>query len=141
MLKVDLHTHTADDPHDVIPHTTFELIDRAAALDYDALAITLHDRQLDVRPFASYAKERGVVLIPGMERTIRGKHVLLINFSEPVEQVQNFDELLAVKKRSGGLVGDVQRGFGGRPRKPRPVSAGSSAVTASLQINGPHTLV
>ena len=253
MLKVDFHTHTADDPHDVIPHSTFDLIDRAAVLDYDALAITLHDRQLDVRPFASYAKERGVVLIPGMERTIRGKHVLLINFHEPVEQVQNFDQLLAVKKRSGGLViaphpfyparcclhtvlddyptlfdaieinafytstvdfnrparrwaarqakplvgngdihqlrqlgstyslvesepdadaicsavaagrvamrtrphswpacaqifgamllGDVQRRFGGRPPKLQPVSAGSSAVTASSQTNGPHALV
>ena len=104
MLKIDLHTHTADDPHDLIPHSTFDLIDRAAALHYDALAITLHDRHLDVRPFASYAKERGVLLIPGMERTIRGKHVLLINFRESAEQVQSFDQLLAVKKRSGGLV-------------------------------------
>ena len=41
MLKVELHTHTADDPVDAIPHSTFELIDRAAALGYDALAITL----------------------------------------------------------------------------------------------------
>lgn len=104
MLKVDFHTHSADDPHDVVPHSTFDLIDRAAALGYDALAITLHDRQLDVRPFDSYAKERGVVLVRGIERTIRGKHVLLINFSEAVEQVRNFDELLALKKRSRGVV-------------------------------------
>ena len=38
MLKVDLHTHTADDPHDYISHTPHQLIDRAADLDYDALA-------------------------------------------------------------------------------------------------------
>ncbi len=53
MLKVELHTHTADDPYDDVPHSTIELIDRAATLGYDALAVTLHDRQLDVRPFAS----------------------------------------------------------------------------------------
>ena len=104
MLKVELHTHTADDPQDDVPHSAIELIDRAATLGYDALAITLHDRQLDVRPCASYAKERGIVLLPGTERTIRGKHVLLINFRESVEQIQNFDELVAMKERSGGLV-------------------------------------
>lgn len=104
MLKIDFHTHTADDPHDLIPHSAFQLIDRAATLGYHALAITLHDRQLDVRPFAPYAQERGVALIPGVERTIRGKHVLLINFSAPVDQITSFDELESVKKRSDGLV-------------------------------------
>ena len=43
MLKVDLHIHTSDDPVDRIPHTTTDLIDRAAQLGYDAVAITLHD--------------------------------------------------------------------------------------------------
>ena len=32
MLKVELHTHTADDLVDRIPYTTFELIDRAIEL-------------------------------------------------------------------------------------------------------------
>ena len=66
MLKVELHAHTADDPVDAVPHTTFELIDHAAALGYDALAITLHEQQLDLRRLAPYAAERGVVLIPGV---------------------------------------------------------------------------
>lgn len=72
MLKVELHTHTADDPIDSIPHSTLELIDRAAALHYDALAITLHDRQLDIRRLAPYAAERGIPLVPGIERSIQG---------------------------------------------------------------------
>ena len=59
MLKVELHTHTADDPVDAIPHTTYELIDHAVALGYDAIAITLHDRQLDLRSAVPYAAERG----------------------------------------------------------------------------------
>jgi len=41
MLKVELHTHTADDPVDAIPHTTHQLIDHAAALGYDALMVTV----------------------------------------------------------------------------------------------------
>ena len=53
MLKVELHAHTSDDPVDDIPYSTPRLIDRAAELGYHALAITLHDHQLDVRPFAT----------------------------------------------------------------------------------------
>jgi predicted metal-dependent phosphoesterase TrpH len=104
MLKVELHAHTADDPVDRIPHTSFELIDRAASLGYNALAITLHERQLDVSRLAPYASERGVVLIPGVERTIRGRHVLLLNFNEEAEEVKTFDDLARLKKRQRGLV-------------------------------------
>ena len=104
MLKVEFHTHTADDPVDRIPHTTFELIDRAAALGYDALAITLHDRQLDLRRFVPYAADRGLVLIPGVERTIEGKHVLLLNFEAGADNVRTFSDLARLKTRRPGLV-------------------------------------
>ena len=104
MLKVDLHTHTADDPVDRIPYSSRELIDRAAALGYQALAITLHDRQLDIRPLEAYAAERGVVLIPGIERTIQGKHVVLLNFSRATEEVTSFDDLRRLKSREHGIV-------------------------------------
>ena len=104
MLKVELHAHSADDPLDAIPHTTTQLIDRAASLGYRALAVTLHDRQLDPRPSQSYAAERGITLIPGTERTICGKHVLLLNFRRGAEAVTNFDELRALKAREPGLV-------------------------------------
>jgi predicted metal-dependent phosphoesterase TrpH len=104
VLKVELHAHSADDPFDAIPHTTPQLIDRAAALGYQALAVTLHDRQLDVRRFASFAAERGVTLIPGIERTIQGKHVLLLNFSRAAEDVHSFDDLAVLKRREAGIV-------------------------------------
>ncbi len=104
MLKVDLHTHTADDPVDRIPYSSQDLIDRAAALGYQALAITLHDRQLDIRPLEAYAAERGVVLIPGIERTIQGKHVLLLNFSRATEEVTSFQDLRRLKSRESGIV-------------------------------------
>ena len=104
VLKVELHAHSADDPLDAIPHTTAQLIDRAASLGYQALAVTLHDRQLDLRPYRSYAADRGVTLIQGTERTIRGKHVLLLNFRRGAEDVTNFDELRALKAREPGVV-------------------------------------
>lgn len=104
MLKVELHAHSSDDPQDAIPHTTAQLIDRAALLGYQALAVTLHDRQLDVRTYRSYAADRGITLIPGVERTICGKHVLLLNFRRGTEDVSNFDELARLKTREPGLV-------------------------------------
>jgi len=103
LLKVELHTHTGDDPVDNIPYSTRDLIDRAAALAFDAVAITLHNRQLDIWPLQSYASERGVLLIPGVEQTIEGKHVLLLNFKRGADDVRTFDELARLKAQSTGL--------------------------------------
>jgi predicted metal-dependent phosphoesterase TrpH len=104
MLKVDLHTHTADDPSDRIPYATRQLIDRASELGYGALAITLHDCQLDVVPHAEYARARGVTLIAGVERTIEGRHVLLLNYSRAAESIGSFEELARLRERERGLV-------------------------------------
>jgi predicted metal-dependent phosphoesterase TrpH len=104
VLKVELHAHTADDPLDRIPYSTSALIDRAADLGYDALAITLHDRRLDPAAWTDYAAARGLVLIPGIERTIEGRHVLLINFSARAERVRTFADLARLKTLERGLV-------------------------------------
>jgi predicted metal-dependent phosphoesterase TrpH len=104
MLKVEFHTHSADDPIDDIPYSTKALIDRAAELGYDALAITLHDAWLDPSLYTSYAKSRGIVLIPGIERTIDGRHVLLLNFSRASERVSTFADIVRLKQDEGGLV-------------------------------------
>ena len=104
MLKVELHSHSGDDPVDSIPYSTRDLIDRAAALGYDALAVTLHDAQLDIRTHTDYARDRGLTLIPGIERTIHGKHVLLLNFSNAAEAVSSFEDLALLREREDGLV-------------------------------------
>jgi predicted metal-dependent phosphoesterase TrpH len=104
MLKVELHSHTGEDPCDRIPYSTRDLIDRAATLGYNALAITLHDKQLDLRPYEDYAAARGLTLIPGIERTIEGKHVLLLNFSRASEDVRSFNDLAGLKARESGIV-------------------------------------
>jgi predicted metal-dependent phosphoesterase TrpH len=105
VLKIELHSHSSDDPCDLIPYDTFELIAAAAARGYHALSVTLHDRQLDPAPFAAFARERGITLIPGIERTICGRHVLLLNFSAAAtETVRSFDDVRQLKHREPGLV-------------------------------------
>jgi predicted metal-dependent phosphoesterase TrpH len=105
VLKVDFHLHTGDDPVDTIPHSSVALIDRAAALGFDALAITLHERQFRDPRTRDYARERGITLIPGIERTVQGRHVLLLNFPGPAaESVRTFDDVARLRARYGGLV-------------------------------------
>jgi predicted metal-dependent phosphoesterase TrpH len=105
VIKVELHSHTSEDPVDRIPYTSAQLIDHAATLGFGAVAITLHERQLDVRRLARHAAERGIVLIRGIERSIEGRHVLLLNFRDGTEDIETFDDLARLKRRQRqGLV-------------------------------------
>jgi len=105
VLKIDLHLHTSDDPLDCIEHDGTALVDRAADLGFGALAITLHDAQLENARLSAYARERGVVLIPGVERTIGGRHVLLLNFpASAVEHVRSLDDVARLRASANGLV-------------------------------------
>jgi len=81
-LKIDFHIHTREDTDNVIDYTAFDLIDRAASLDFDAISITNHDVQIYGNKLKSYAEKKDLILFPGMERSINHKHVLLINFSD-----------------------------------------------------------
>jgi predicted metal-dependent phosphoesterase TrpH len=98
-LKFDFHMHTLDDPFDHhVYHTVFELLDKAARMEYDALAITLHTRQFHSGEAERYARDRGILLIPGIEQDIEGSHVLLINFPKAAaEGIRSFTDLAGVK--------------------------------------------
>ncbi len=99
VIKVELHAHTAQDPCDYIPHSTRDLIDRASHLGYGAIAITLHNRHYDPAADQDYARSRGVVMIRGIERTIEGRHMLLLNFPVECELVNRFEDLRELKAR------------------------------------------
>jgi predicted metal-dependent phosphoesterase TrpH len=104
MLKVELHAHTDLDPLDQIPHSTADLIDHAASLGYHVLAVTLHDRYFDPAPWLAQARARGILLLPGIERTIERQHVLLINFPAECAAIGSFADLERLKRDSRGLV-------------------------------------
>jgi predicted metal-dependent phosphoesterase TrpH len=127
VLKVDLHLHTDDDPLDSMAHDGYALVDRAAALGFDALAITLHDRQQEDPRLAAYARERGILLIRGVERTIRRRHVLLLNFDAGAAHgVQSLDDLAALKRAGNGLV-----------IAPHPFFPDRSCLGAALDAHAP----
>jgi predicted metal-dependent phosphoesterase TrpH len=106
MLKVELHAHTAHDRSDRVTHSTRQLVEHAIELGYHALAVTLHDIQHDTSRDAAWARERGFVLLQGVERTVQGKHVLLINFPrQGTAAVRRFDDIPRLKaEHPRGLV-------------------------------------
>jgi predicted metal-dependent phosphoesterase TrpH len=102
-LKVDLHIHTKEDGTDRISYSAYELIDEAVLKGFDVLAITNHDTMTFSPELRSYAAEKGVVLIPGVEASIKGKHTLLLNmFFEP-DYYTSFEDVLK-QKTSNSLV-------------------------------------
>jgi hypothetical protein len=46
-IKIDLHIHTLDDPKDALDYSAQQLLERARALEFRVLAITLHDAVFD----------------------------------------------------------------------------------------------
>lgn len=98
-LKADLHTHTADDPQDTIKYSAFELIDEAAIDGVEVLAITCHLEQTCTPAYYDYATARGVLLIPGVELTLDGRHVVVLNPDREQCLASTFDALRASRGR------------------------------------------
>lgn len=97
-LKTNLHLHTSDDPYDTfISYSTKEAIDRAATLGFEVLALTLHERCGYTKERAAYAREKNILLIPGIEKFIENKHVLILGCDHAVLQIETFKDLAAYK--------------------------------------------
>lgn len=97
MLKADLHLHSKENPVDVLSYSAEELIDQMAKLRYNVISITNHEIVYYNKRIADYAKEKGILLIPGVEFNIEGKHVVVINTE--TSNVKTFDDLRELKKR------------------------------------------
>lgn len=96
-LKADLHLHTAEDPLDHVRYTAKEIISKAAAEGFDVLAITNHQIMTFTPELFFHAQERGILLIPGVEVTIRRRHVLLLN-PPPVKVCSEFYHLTKLRR-------------------------------------------
>jgi predicted metal-dependent phosphoesterase TrpH len=98
VLKCDFHLHTASDRQDRhIRYSDKELIDLAAKSGFDVLSLTFHDCCYFPATIKAYAQKKGILLIPGIEKTVDGKHVLLINYpfadAKSIEKISTFAEL------------------------------------------------
>lgn len=104
MLKADLHIHTTEDPvnHWKVKHDVFQLIDYAASKGFKVLAITLHNKLFYNEKIKDYAKNKDIILIPGIEVRI-GLQDFLVLMKKPIRNVENiksYDDLRSFKKKN-----------------------------------------
>ncbi len=99
MLKSDFHIHTGEDQFDRIKYSSKELINHAAKLGFEVLAITNHHKIHYSKKLADYAMKKGILLIPGVETHVAGKEVLLLNVRKP-GTVNNFSDLEELRKEN-----------------------------------------
>lgn len=91
-LKADLHIHTRE----VEPFITYgarDVIARAAREGYRVLSISNHDTITYSDELAAYARDHGIVLIPGVEATVEGRHVLVYNADVAADKLRTFADL------------------------------------------------
>jgi len=104
-IKVDFHIHTAEDPNDYIPYSSYQLIDKASQKGFDALAITNHNAVFYNAEIAQYAEKKGILLIPGMEATFSDAHVLILNPDFDINpEGRSLQELPGIKKEDNLLI-------------------------------------
>lgn len=104
MLKADMHMHAKEDEQDFIQYTAQEAVDKAVSNGFDILSFTFHDKFF-YDGIKEYAEKKGILLIPGIEKQIEGKHVLLYNFKpEELEQIRHFEDLKLFKKKNNLVI-------------------------------------
>jgi hypothetical protein len=101
-LKADFHLHTKEDPHDIdLSHTAKDLIDSAAEKGFDVLAITNHNTITYSDYLKDYASKKGILLIPGIELSVQGKDIVLLNFSaSEVEKIEVISDIKDIKNQN-----------------------------------------
>ena len=101
-IKLDLHIHTLDDPKDALDYSAHELLERARALGFRVLAITLHDAVFDRAEVFADAANMGILLIPAAEVRLEGADVIVLNVSaEEIAPLRTLADLAALRARRG----------------------------------------
>ena len=100
--KASLHLHSTEDfrDHSIIDYSARQLIDQAVNFGFSFLALTGHEKSIFNDNLRDYAFRQGVILIPGLEANIKGKHILLLN-CECIndDNFKSFEDLEKYKKQ------------------------------------------
>ncbi|PYN37143.1 MAG: hypothetical protein DME01_05490 [Candidatus Rokuibacteriota bacterium] len=88
-LRADLHIHTRE-AEPFIAYNARQAIARAAEEGYRVLSISNHDTVTFNDDLAAFARDQGIVLIPGVEVTVEGRHVLVYNADVEVDKLKTF---------------------------------------------------
>lgn len=104
-LKLDFHIHTLDDTQDALDFSAHQLLERAKALGFGALAITLHDSVFDQRAVFEDAASMGILLISAAEMRLMGADIVLLNVSAAeAAALKSFDDVRRLRAARGDSV-------------------------------------
>jgi len=87
-----------------IGYNAFQLIDTAAALGFEVLSITNHDTVTYSTYLRDYARERGLLLIPGIEITHQGTHIVAYNIPKQLERIRTIEDIYKMKCSSSMFI-------------------------------------
>ena len=84
-VKASLHIHTAEDKTEgeYITYNIFELVDRAAELGFQVLALTCHQFCVTTKEHIEYAKTKGILLLPGVELNLIEDNKVCLLYTSP----------------------------------------------------------
>lgn len=97
LLKAILHAHTGEEPLDAIAYDAYKFLDRAAEKKFEIVAFTCHDFFFWDEKVKKYAGKKNILLIPGIEKKIEGKHVVILNADKNAETIEHFKTLREYK--------------------------------------------
>lgn len=97
IVHADFHIHAAGDPYDHIHHSVRDVIDHAQGVGLHCIAITNHVARTWNEEDAAYAREKGILLLPGAEIRVHNCDVLVINADEDVLAIRTMDDLRAYR--------------------------------------------
>jgi predicted metal-dependent phosphoesterase TrpH len=102
--KADIHIHSAADDGLATPAEIVEYVEQHT--DLDLIAITDHDTIHGGLEAAELAARRNycVQVLPGIEVTSRGGHVLALGVTRPIRMLQSLDDTIAAAHEQGGFV-------------------------------------
>jgi predicted metal-dependent phosphoesterase TrpH len=100
VFTIDLHCHSAHSIDGVA--SVDELLEQAAAVGLDGIAVTDHDTLAGGREAVDLAPEYGLVAIPGVEVTSTAGHVLGLGVDSLVPKGLSFDETVEGIQDAGG---------------------------------------
>lgn len=105
-LRCDFHLHTSDDPFDRIRHDVLELLDRAAGLGFHVVAVTNHLAVTRREDAEDHARSLGMLLLTGVELTIKGRHVLFINPPGDLDpdRIRDFEDLRGFRREESLVI-------------------------------------
>jgi predicted metal-dependent phosphoesterase TrpH len=104
--RVELHSHCIGDPVDHhLGHTIFQHIDRAKEVGLHAIAITWHRKICSDPEAFAYARDKGILLIPGMEADVERRHLVVLNLAEgDLPGDPTWSQIRALRLRKPGVL-------------------------------------